>query len=350
VGNTLTLVQKENKTWALPIIVLPEVLRYHSGLFTDAGVAAPENGWTIDQFTDALQALKLSPDDPPPFVSRGAGGNYLLQLIAAYGGLPLDRRTDPPTVNFTDPATVDAIRQVLDLAKDGYIAYEELGRATFDIMVNGEQADAIYTESLNGFGLRQILRAGDDTSADPYRITTYPTGDYSTIAYDMGTAYISANTQNADACYRWISTLAQHPELFSSMPARRSVINSADFAVAQGADTVAIYNQLDTLMSDPNTLNFQSPFSGGTDPSDFLLEFWLNRVFDRYILEDADLEAELAEAQNYSTAYQECVANIPAFDEAVHDRQTYVQQFLECATSIDPEMANLFFAQPADSG
>jgi hypothetical protein len=299
---------------------------------------------------DALRALKPTADDAIPFNSRGAGGNYLLQLIAAYGGLPLDRRTDPPTINFTDPTTIEAIRQVLDLAKDGYISYQELGRTSFNITVSGEQEDAIYTESLTGFGLRQILRTGDDTSEDPYRITTYPVGDYSTISYDMGTAYISATTQNADACYRWISTIAQHPELFSSMPARRSIINSADFVASQGADTVAVYNQLDALMSDPNTLNFQSPFAGGTDPSDFLLEFWLNRAFDHYVLEDADLDTELAEAQTYSSAYLECVANIPPFDEAVQDRQTYVQQFIGCATSADPEMANLLFAQPAESG
>jgi hypothetical protein len=47
-------------------------------------------------------------------------------LIAAYGGLPFDYRTDPPTLNFTDPATVEAIRQVLDLAKADLIQYETL--------------------------------------------------------------------------------------------------------------------------------------------------------------------------------------------------------------------------------
>jgi hypothetical protein len=47
----------------------------------------------------------------------------MLTLIAAYGGLPLDTRTDPPTVNFSDPATVNALQQVLDLVKNGYISY-----------------------------------------------------------------------------------------------------------------------------------------------------------------------------------------------------------------------------------
>jgi hypothetical protein len=44
-----------------------------------------------------------------------------MMLIAAYGGLPIDYRTTPATLNFTDPATISAIQQVLDLAKNGYI-------------------------------------------------------------------------------------------------------------------------------------------------------------------------------------------------------------------------------------
>jgi ABC-type glycerol-3-phosphate transport system substrate-binding protein len=344
VGTSMSLVQKENKTWALPIIILPSVLRYHAEMFSQAGVPAPASGWTIDQFVDALRQLKSASEDPdqPPFVSRGAGGNYLLQLIAAYGGLPIDRRTDPPTINFTDPVTIDAIRQVLDLAKDGYISYEQLSGTAFAIAISdGEQQDAIYTDSLNGFGFREIVSVGD-TGENPYRITTYPQGQYSTISYDMGTAYISATTQNAEACYRWISTLAQHPELFSGMPARRSVINSAEFVTTQGADTAAIYNKFDALMSDPNTLNFQSPFAGGADPGDFLLELWLNRAFDSYVLEDADLDTELTESQTYATAYLECVANIPPFDAAVQDRPAYMQQFFGCASSADPEIGMMF--------
>src|SRR5690606_14111418 len=95
--------------------------------FAQHGAIPPTNGWTVDAFNDAIRALKLSPDDPAPFVPTNSGGNYMQILIAAYGGLPLDYRTDSVTVNMTVPATVDAIRQALDLAKDGYIDYQSLG-------------------------------------------------------------------------------------------------------------------------------------------------------------------------------------------------------------------------------
>ena len=236
---------------------------------------------------------------------------------------------------------MQAIRQVLDLAKDGYIAYQEMAKTQFTVFLSGQAQDPIYTEALNGFTFREVI--GGVSKPDPYRMTTYPTGQqYATVSYDMGTAYISATTQNADACYRWISTIAQHPELFSSMPARRSIINDPAFAASQGADTAAIYNQFSTLMSDPNTINLQSPFSGANNPGNFILEFWLDRAFDHYVLKDADLDFELAEAQGYATAYQQCIANLPPFDATTQTQISYFQQFTGCATSVDSSLSSLF--------
>lgn len=57
---------------------------------------------------------------------------------------------------------------------------------------------------------------------NPYRMTTYPTGTYSAVSYEIGTGYISATSQNPDACYRLFGFLAQRPELFGGMPALRS--------------------------------------------------------------------------------------------------------------------------------
>jgi len=339
VGSTLAQVQENGMTYALPIDLQPQVLRFNSDLFARAGVPAPENGWTIDQFVDALRQLKTNPDDPAPFVPRDTGTSLLI-LIAAYGGLPLDYRTDPPTVNFTDPATVDAIQQVLDLAKDGYIDYQELGRANFIFRVNSEEQDAIFSESLNGFRFR--IEVGQDNGDNPYRMTTFPRGSqFSAAAYSVGTAYISATTQNAEACYRWISQLAQHPELFSGMPARRSLINDPTYAASQGADVVATYNQFDQLLQDPNTIAFPSAF-GGASPATFLLQFWLNRAFDNYVLHDADLQTELTNAQTYAQGYQQCIASIPPLDPATQDRGDYFGQFVNCATQVDPSMASFF--------
>ncbi len=342
VGNTMAQLQRDNRTWALPIDIQPQVLQYHSELFAQAGVPAPENGWTLDAFTDALQALKINPDDPAPFVPRDAGMSLLI-LIAAYGGIPLDYRTNPPTVNLTDANTVEAIRQVLDLAKAGYIEYQELARTRFLAIANGESEDAIYSTLLNGFLVE--IRAGEQE--DPYRMTTFPRGSqYAAASYSIGTAYISASAENPEACYRWISEIARHPELFSGMPARRSLINDPALASSQGADVVAAYSQIDAMLSDPNTITLPSPFAGAS-PANFLLQFWLNRAFDNYVLHEADLETELASAETYVRGFLECTANIPPFDPASQSQIDNFQRYQNCATQVDPTMAEFF---PANEG
>lgn len=341
VGNVLSQVQQNAMTWALPITIQPQVLSYSPDRFAEAGAVLPEDGWTTDEFVSALQALKTITEDDPPFQSQGPGGNYLLMLIAAFGGLPLDYRTDPVTINFTDPATVEAIRQVLDLAKEGLIDYQEQvqgGAIAITIQVGpGDDLPPITTQSFLGFGDLQIRRIGEN----PYQMTSYPTGTrYTPLVYDITTGYISATSENPDACYRWLSTLARHPELFNGMPARRSLLSDPAVVAALGQDTVDFYSQFDALLQSPNAVTFPSPFAGARLTS-FILQSWLNRAFDNYVLRDGDLEADLADAQIYATAYQECVANLPPSDPAT-DGPGALQQIQECVTAADPSMSGFF--------
>jgi len=340
----LPQLQRENLTWAFPLMIQPQILRYDYDQFIEKGAIPPENGWTIDQFNDSMVTLKPTPDDVAPLVPRGFGGDYVLILTAAYGGLPLDYRTDPPTLNFTDPATVDALRQVLDLAKNGYIDYDELGSfgPTFAIG-NEEITDLIYTELAGPFSLGNLL--GTDTDDDPYRATTYPTGNqFNAAVYEIGGLYISANSQSADACYRLVSWLGRRPDLASAMPARYSLLNDPNLAAAQGQDVVNFYNQVANLMAQPNTVHFPSQFGGGS-PEGLLLSLWLNRAFDAYVLEDADLLQNLEEMQAIASGYLDCTAGIPDFDPAAfEDQLDYFREFADCAVLVDPSLESLFAA------
>ena len=339
VGGALAQLQKDNRTWAYPLEIRPSILSYHSGLFEQAGVPAPIDGWSIEQFVDALQRLKEANPDAIPFTPMDPGGTYLQLLIAAFGGLPIDYRTNPVTINFTDPATVDAIRQVLDLAKDGYIDYSELARTAFMAIAisSGEESQRAITTSAFFGGEAVEVRIGEERE-NPYRSALYPRGTrYAVLTYDLGAAYISASTENPEACYRWITYLASHPELFTGMPARRSLINSPEFASSADADTIYFYNQVDALMQDPSAVVFPSVIGPNATPGDFVLHYLLNRAFDRYVLEDADLEAELAAAQTSAEALQGCIAAIQT-----EDRAEYRSQVSDCAVSADPSLSDLF--------
>ncbi|HML21139.1 MAG TPA: extracellular solute-binding protein [Aggregatilinea sp.] len=362
VNGVMQQLQRDDQTWGMPITIQPMALRFNSTLFEQAGAVDPVNGWSTEDFEYALEALKTMSGDSEPFVPRTFGNTHLLMLIAAYGGLPLDFRTNPVTINFTDPNTVAAIQRVLDLAKNGYIAYSKLASsgATMAISIGGENNTPLYTVALSdisgaGGGVTVMAissssAAGGDEDEGPVAqpqvdpLATFPQGSaYTAMSYDVGAAYISANTQATDACYRFISELSQHADLMTSMPARRSVINDPDVAAVQGQDTVAFYQTMDALLSQPNTVIFPNGFN--FDPSAMgttLLSFWLNRAFDRYVTEGVDLQTELAAAEQFTRDYQQCAAAIPPYDPTSDDFGSYYQQFTTCAVQVDPSTADTF--------
>ncbi len=347
IGNTLAQLQQDNKTWALPLAIQPQMLEYDPELFAWAGVPEPINGWTADAFTDALRMLKSYDPDLMPFAANDPSGAYIMMLIGAYGGLPLDYRADPVAVNFTDPANVDAIRQVLDLAKDGYIAYSGLtdvvGGAV--AVLEGGETSAITTNTLTQFNLRGPggpLPPGEEQTT--MFTTTYPQGStFGVIAYEITTGYISATIQNPDAAYRFLSAVAGSPQLFSGMPARQSQVYNPVVAAAQGPEIATVYQQLDTLLRNPNTLVFPTYSAGrGRSAVNFIEGYWLNRAMDRYVLEDAELEYELSEAEMLTLAYQDCAANIVIDETDVNqgDGQFQMfQQIQQCALSVDPDFS-----------
>jgi len=348
VGNVLTQLQRDGQTWAIPLVIAPVVMRVDPDLFAQAGVTLPSGTWSVDEFESALRALKYNPDDPAPFAPQGFDNSYLLALIAAYGGLPVDYRTTPPTLNYTDPNTVEAIRQVLNLVKDGYVEYQNLSGGTV-IMMGEENSVPIYTDTLGEFGFGAVMIAvsssGEEDAVLPQNtdpMVTFPQGTaYTALTYSVGGGYISANSENAEACYRFLSSLSQRPDLFTGMPAKRSMINSPELLVAQGEEATAVYSALDQLMQQPNTVLFPTGLGGDT-PTDIFLTYWLNRAFDRYINEDADLDVELAEAQAMTQTFQQCTAAIPPLDPITGDYAAYYEQYINCATQVDPSASEMF--------
>lgn len=346
VGNVLDVLSQNGVVFGMPLYIQPEVLYYNIDLFNAAGAFLPYQGWTVNDFEQALRTLKVNPDDPAAFESQ-SGGNYLLALIAAYGGLPMDYRTSPATVDYLSDTNVNAIRQVLDLAKDGYISYSALaaggGAATGGFGEEGLENPAMYTGFLTnlfgGFG-------GDEESNEGYGLVTFPQGvDYSAVSYDVGSAYITAQTQYPDACYNFISYLTGEPDLFDSMPARRSIINSEEVAQTQGAEAVEFFNGLDAQLSQSNVLELPSQTTQDfSQVADLLSVIWLYRAMDRYVLEDADLVTELEDAQQFTLDYQACAAQIPTFNEVEEGTNIldYVSEFAQCAVNVDETTRDFF--------
>jgi ABC-type glycerol-3-phosphate transport system substrate-binding protein len=293
--------------YGLPMTLTPDVLNYNPTIFANAGLAEPLDGWTMDEFIDALQQIKpILPTDEFPFVSQSFGSTYILLLIAAQGGVPLDFSTDPITVDFTSPENIAAIQAVLDLAKAGYIDYQGLGqfgggRGVF--IIEDDNIPAIVAASFLG-GRGGQRRQNQNANATEAITTTYPTGTtYTPVSYQVGGGFINVDTAYPEACYRWLSFLANHPHVLNAMPALLSTLTQPELTDALGADTVSAYQNFAELLNASNVVNLST--------TDFFAAQWLNSAFDAYVLEDADLLTALQDAQQKTNDYLTCAAQVP---------------------------------------
>ena len=127
------------------------------------------------------------------------------------------------------------------------------------------------------------------------------------------------------------------------MPARRSQISNPEFLASQSPGAVDYYNRVDVLLADPNTISIPGAGRAFSSPDEFLMQFWLGRAFDRYVVEYADLEAELAESETIVRAYVDCAAALPPVDPSQFETQIDAfQGYLDCATTVDPSLEALF--------
>jgi len=332
---TLSRMQFDNKTWAYPLTVQPAVLSYNVQAFANAGIPMPAKNWTLDQFLDAIKTLHTL-TGKPAFSPGSRNSSAWLMLIAAYGGLPIDYRTTPATLNFSDPAAIDAIRQVLDLAKQGYIHYDSLAYMG-PVMMNADNGVPIQSDTLSLITYR--ADAADRRNA--YHMLLYPSGSkYTGFPYNIGSISINAQTTYASACYRWIKTLVKHPELFYAMPASRTVLNDPTLVSVQGSDTVALYKQIADLLSDPHTIPFPPNESVPSFPA-LIIQRWLLQAFDHYVLEDGDLTDALHNAESMAKVFQPCADAVPPYDLTDPQNQ-YLQGIKACAVKLDPSAGAIF--------
>jgi hypothetical protein len=162
----------------------------------------------------------------------------------------------------------------------------------------------------------------------------------------VGAGYISAQTPYAEACYRWLSTLAQHVELFNSMPVRRSDAASDTIMAAQGQMASDFYTSMFELIDSPQAVMVPTGLGDtNTSAGAYIAEIWFNQALDAYVLEDRDLATALADAQILIDEYGSCIAGFGPIDPATTEQEeweAYYKQFTDCAVSVDPALAPRF--------
>ena len=341
-GSTLQVLSKDGFLYGLPLHIQPEVMVYDTQQFEARSAVQPYQGWSVADFEQSLRSLKLNPGDPPPLDPRSFGGAHIFTLVAAYGGLLIDYRTDPPTIDFTSDASRNAVRQVLDLAREGYLQFDELTPASHDEFFENLDGAAMYIQFLSDPYNARIEAV--NTHSEQYGIVTFPQGvDYSAIVYDVGAGYITSHTQHAEPCYEFLKFLSERPDLFDTMPARRSVIDSDILRQLEDEETITLYREIDALLQRPDVVEFPSiGILDQTQSVDYFLQYWIFRAMDRYVFENADLDAELEVAQEYTLAYQQCEANLAPYDPTTESLVDYVVRYIQCAVDVDETVLESF--------
>lgn len=314
INGILQQVQVNGLTYAMPVTMTPLVLSVRPAAFEQAGVPVPFGTWTVSEFEDALRQLAtVAAPDTAPFTVTGS--TPLVMLMAIYGGQPFDISTGEVILNFTDPAVVSALQQVLTLAEDGLIEYDAGG---FGFGGGGDNSSPIINQLLfnGGFG-------GGDI-ADRV-ILPFPEGlTGNAVAVDIGTMYISSTAQNPEACYRFMSYVAQNADVFGTMPVTFSLLSSSRLQQTQDQATLDFYNTTAQMISDPNTLLLPT----NLDLLELGMTQWLTGVFEGYLDGSViDLAAELAVAQQSTLDYIACIDGLE-FD--LENFQEFQENILAC--------------------
>jgi ABC-type glycerol-3-phosphate transport system substrate-binding protein len=305
--------RRNGALYGLPATVYLRGLSYNRSAFESAGVRLPSYEWKPGDFLAAAQALTSGEGDRKRYgyVPLSRDGE-LFFFIGQFGGKLTTGAGKDLRVNFTDPKVVEAIKWYLDL--DGvhkvtppiFFAYKR------DVP---PPPDNGYELVQNGrasmwFDQGGIIQPAEGL-ADPFTVGVAPLpigqggltgGDFSGLAF-----FISATAANPQACWDWIKFLSGDTRQLQSLggiPARASVATSEEFARVAAPEQIALYNVYTEALKRPGT--------GGNDPGEFYSNnvdpYWLYKAIDEYRTKNIDLARGLADAQEKTNAFLECIA------------------------------------------
>ena len=284
--------QHQDVLWGLPLAIYPLALRYDRAVFHEQGLPLPSPGWQADEFDRALRALWSNSEDEKAVLRPSSGNQYLLLLIAANGGFPVDLSARPTSFDLSSAENIEAMRQVLDYARQGISDYANLGlNMTSSI---GQLDHPLFVDDLSDRFL---------ATDSGYDLVSFPQyGETALLSYSVGLGYINAKTAYPQACYDWISALSKRPDLFGGMPARTNLENSDELTSAIAPNGAEFFQDLLRQLADEDRIVFPE--------ADIWSEIrWLNEAFDQVVVKGAPLEAALESAQSKIDNYRECIGD-----------------------------------------
>jgi len=297
--------------YGLPYAVGFRTLNYNQDAFDAANLSHPSGDWTLDDFMNAAQQLTSASDankhygfaslGPP--IQAAQDVFFFLDQSGTSAATGSGATLRP---NFTDPKVLQAIQTYMELLRSdsphkqlpGYIPGDDSGNAV-QLITNGQVGMWFdYGASFFNFGSEDYTAFRRAIAPPPINGGTVSDNDFA-----MRGMYISAKTQQIDACWSWLKYLSEDVSgLGGGFPARRSVAASDAFTKQAPTGSVDVYNAyIAAFERNPSAVS--PPESAAQPQIDY---FWFLRAVDR-ALQGKDLERELSDAQTVTEQYLDCV-------------------------------------------
>ena len=326
--------RSQGQIMGLPAEIQIAFLSYNKRLFDAAGLDYPQPGWTMDEFLATAVTMTEGEDEDkkiygyvPDLYEMGDMMTFVTRQDATF----IDESVDPPTLNFTDPATIAAIRWYTNLTTE----YEV--KPVFDMtafgpnsnpyedrqaMIDNDRA-AIWKGDQYGITVvydetGQVVSEDEDTSHIGY--VPYPVGSDGSAGFEsVNGYYIAAQTDVRQAAWEWLKFLTAQESLAQfGLPARISAAKSEEFAQLVGAEKVEV---MIASVQNSTAASGVDLYMQGSDWLGPALGIGLQGAYNAIIAEEATVEEALLAAQEKADNYRQCIIQNDLVDS--NDYQEY---------------------------
>jgi ABC-type glycerol-3-phosphate transport system substrate-binding protein len=345
----LSLYEHKGRLAGVPYAATLCTLNYNKTAFEAAGITPPTYAWTPDDFMAAAQALTKGTGENKQYgyVALNGAQQDLQFFVGQFGGQLTTGSGVEIRPTFTDPKTIAAIRWYLDLAavhqvmppltlpyKPGDIGSPD---RAYEYVQSG-RAGMWFDQGYGIFGPPAASGKGDGPGGPPLNfevgLAPLPIGRGGLAGGDLNLRglHISAQTQQAQGCWEWIKFLSGDlSNLYGSIPARRSVLESEAFKQQATPEIAALADTYATALAQDRG---QSNTNGAINGFEALDPYWFYKALNEAIAGTTPLEQGLADAQQFSTAFMECLAKSP-------------NKLATCAKQVDPTYDGFTTQDPA---
>jgi multiple sugar transport system substrate-binding protein len=287
--------------YALPVTDRPTVLYYNKNLFSKHGVPFPLLKWDWNDFWQT--AIAVASESNYGFVPL-YGREFVDFLLASEGIDLYDLSKEKPVINFNHPKVISTFSLLEKMNKDGVIPVIN-DNVDWRKSNAGMRHAAVESGNaamwLNTAGLELGGYFSTETLDFEVGVAPLPLSDYPLLSNEGGVSlFISNQSNNPTACWKWVKYLSDRPEAFIGIPLLRSVLESEQYEQIVGKKLAAVYRAAREQPRQEVVLEFPEWY-----PSYPLYLWWpetLTSVFD-----GVSVSLALTELQGKAETYLNCV-------------------------------------------